>query len=73
MSEINKTYSHYEVLAGTVEVPIEDGTVTSALIKCQQISTVTLNEEALKMLKQDYMSRLSVINNQLSEIAKVKP
>jgi len=73
MSEINKTYSHFEVLPTTMEVAIENETVTSAMIKCQQVSTIQLNEEEVKMHRRFSIAELAVVNSQLAEIAKVKP
>lgn len=68
MSEINKQYTTFQKLAATIGFPIEDGEVSTNLIKCVQTSTITFNEEYLKMLKTNIENRITEIDAQLAII-----
>ena len=67
--EINKVRTDFKrVTTGTIDYPAEDGMIVSDLIVCNQTSTITLNEESLKIDKLYYLRRLAEINNLLEEI-----
>ena len=70
--EINKVRTDFKrVTTGTIDYPAEDGMIVSDLIVCNQTSTITLNEESLKIDKLYYLRRLAEINNLLEEIDKI--
>jgi len=69
--ENNKSQSNFEKLAAIIDFPIEDGIVSTNLIKCVQTSSITVNEEELKLLKSDIEARIANIDAQLIEIGKL--